>query len=119
MGGGAPPPPPPAAPPQGMFRSGATALRGLGPYRFVLGAGFLKILLVAYHPLVPRSFRAPFAGVIGHNNAVALSMLVLGLFLVKLADVLAKKRWHETNVGLVTIVSGSLLAMVLLARSPA
>jgi hypothetical protein len=102
-------------PSQGQSGAVAIALGGLKPYHVPVAAGMARILLTMHAPMLSKGFNAPFSSVIGQKNAVALSMVVAGLFLWKLGDLISKKKWHETTLGLILIVLGSLLSLVLLS----
>lgn len=69
-----------------------------------------------HSPAFASMFAAPFSEYIGQANAVALSMLPGALLLLKLGDVIQKKKWHETNVGL-AVMTIACIALTLVLRA--
>jgi membrane protein DedA with SNARE-associated domain len=67
-----------------------------------------------YSPTFASMYTAPFVEYIGQANAVAISMLPGALILIKLGEVIQKKRWHETNLGLAIITVSCIVVMFLL-----
>lgn len=67
-----------------------------------------------HSPTFASMFAAPFAEYIGQANAVALSMLPGGLLLLKLGEVVQKRKWHETNAGLAVLTVSCVILMLVL-----
>jgi hypothetical protein len=89
-------------------------MQQMKPHHVALMAGFLKIIAVMATPgsVAFRRFHAPFEEWLGRANAVALSMLLFGLFLWKLGAVIVENKWHESRVGTWSITGGCLLAII-------
>ena len=83
------------------------------PYHYMVAAGVTRIMSVMALPNKAR-FKAPFSAVLGHNNAVALSMVVFGACVMLLSRLLIEKRVHESAVGQWCISIGSLVAALVL-----
>jgi hypothetical protein len=90
------------------------AMQQMKPHHVALMAGFLKIIAVMATPgsVTFKRFHAPFEDVFGRANAVALSMLLFGLFLWKLGAVILENKWHESRVGFWLITIACLLAII-------
>lgn len=84
------------------------------PYQVFAIGGIARILCMVYSPTFSSMFTAPFADYIGQANAVALSMIPAGLFLLKLGDVIQKRKWHESNVGLAVLTISCIVLMLVL-----
>lgn len=84
------------------------------PYQVFAIGGIARILCMMHSPTFASMFAAPFAEYIGQANAVAISMVPGGLLLLKLGDVIQKRKWNESNVGLAVLSISSIIIMLVL-----
>ena len=77
--------------------------------------GISRILSMMFLPQRAK-FKAPFSNILGQDMAVALSMAVFGLVLLKLGQILQKNKVHESVKGQWCITIGCLVAVFVLTK---
>lgn len=98
----------------GLGQSIALAVGALKPEQIFVIGGISKMIGMSYTGLALNCpAPAALSSLIGHGNAVALTMIPAGLAIWALAGHILKHKWHETRIGLATIVSVCLLLVYL------